>query len=53
MFIIPWDVKETTRYSQRVEGGVPGVVAVLCDCIFRRVGAINLEPRSVVLSIPQ
>ena len=28
-----WDVKEPTHYSKRVGHEVPGVVAVLCDCM--------------------
>ena len=28
-----WDVKEPTHYSKRVEYEVPGVVAVLCECM--------------------
>ena len=28
-----WDVKEPTRYSGRVVHEVPGVVAVLCECM--------------------
>lgn len=51
MFVILWDVKVPTLYSQRVGHGVPGVVAVPCDCMFHRMGALNLEPRSVALPI--
>ena len=28
-----WDVKEATHYSRRVGDEVPGVVAVLCECM--------------------
>ena len=28
-----WDVKENTHYSKRVGHELPGVVAVLCDCM--------------------
>ena len=28
-----WDVKEPTHYSKRVGHEVPGVVAVLCECM--------------------
>jgi len=28
-----WDVKEPTHYSKRVGHEVPGVVAVLCQCM--------------------
>ena len=28
-----WDVKEPTHYSERVGHEVPGVVAVLCECM--------------------
>ena len=53
MFVILWDVKVPAHYSQRVGHGVPGVVTVPCDCMFHRMGALNLEPRSVVLPIHQ
>ena len=33
-----WDVKEPTHYSRRVGNEVPGVVAVLCDCMHGWVG---------------
>ena len=28
-----WDVKEPTNYSKRVGHEVPGVAAVLCECM--------------------
>ena len=28
-----WDVKEPAHYSRRVGHEVPGVVAVLCECM--------------------
>ena len=28
-----WEVKEPTHYSKRVGNEVPGVVAVLCECM--------------------
>ena len=52
MFIILWDVKEPTHYiRKRIGHGVPGVAVVLFDCMSHRIGALNLEPRSVVLRI--
>ena len=33
-----WDVKEPTHYSRRVGNEVPGVVAVLCECMGGWVG---------------
>lgn len=53
MFVILWDVNVPTLYSQRVGYGVPGVVTAPCDCMFHRMGALNLEPRSVALPIHQ
>ena len=37
-----WDVKEPTHYSKRVGYEVPGVVAVLCECL-GRVGEVNMD----------
>ena len=33
MFTIPWDVREPTHYSERVEHELPGVVAALYESI--------------------
>ena len=47
-----WDVKEPTDYSRRVEHEVPGVVAVLCECMggYREVIylAWDMESRSYI-----
>ena len=52
MFIILWDVKEPTHYiRKRIGHGVASVAVVLFDCMSHRMGALNLEPRSVVLHI--
>ena len=42
-----WDVKEPTHYSRKEGDEIPGVVAVLCECVLSsrsgRLGVMSLK----------